>query len=171
MDCENKKILVCGMAKSGVAAAKLLKKHGAAVTVQDAKTEDLLGDTPAELRNEGIDLILGRNPENEVDSFDMLVMSPGVPLDLPFVKRADELGKTIIGETELGYRFTRSPFIGITGTNGKTTTTTLVGEIMKNAGRLAATVGNIGTPLTECAEDTDPKTGSWPNCQVFSLKR
>lgn len=150
MDYNNVKALVCGMAKSGIAAAMLLKENGAAVTAQDAKTEDLLGDAPALLREKGIELILGKNPEDSISGFDLLVMSPGVPLDLPFVKKAEELGIKIIGETELGYAFSKSPFIGITGTNGKTTTTTLVGEIMKNAGRLAAVVGNIGTPLTEC---------------------
>lgn len=170
MELENKKVLVCGMAKSGIAAARLLKKKGAAVTVQDAKTEDLLGDTPAELRSEGIELILGRNPEEEVDNFDMLVMSPGVPLDLTFVKKAAALGKKIIGETELGWQYAKSPFIGITGTNGKTTTTTLVGEIMKNAGKLAAVVGNIGTPLTECVENSSPDDWFVAELSSFQLE-
>ena len=85
MELKDKKVLVCGMAKSGIAAAKLLKKHGAYVTVKDAKTEDLLGTAPAELRNSDISLILGRNPEDEIEKFDMLVMSPGVPLDLPSI--------------------------------------------------------------------------------------
>ena len=170
MELKNKKVLVCGMAKSGIAAAHLLKQNGADVTVQDAKTEDLLGTAPAELRSKDISLILGRNPEDEIEKFDMLVMSPGVPLDLPFVKKAKELGKTIIGETELGYRFTRSPFIGITGTNGKTTTTTLVGEIMKNAGLLAGTVGNIGTPLTEAIEGAKPENWFVAELSSFQLE-
>ncbi len=170
MELQNKKVLVCGMAKSGVAAALLLKKHGAFVTVQDAKTEDLLGEQPSMLKENDIALILGRNPEEEIAGFDMLVMSPGVPLDLPFVKKAYELGKEVIGETELGFLFTKSPFIGITGTNGKTTTTTLVGEIMKNAGRLAGTVGNIGTPLTECAEGTAPEDWFVAELSSFQLE-
>lgn len=170
MDYTNKKVLVCGMAKSGAAAAFLLKKHGADVTAQDAKTEDMLGELPAQLKEKGIKLILGRNPEDEVAQFDMLVMSPGVPLDLPFVKKAYGLGKTVIGETELGFLFTESPFIGITGTNGKTTTTTLVGEIMKNAGMLAGTVGNIGTPLTGCAEGTNAKDWFVAELSSFQLE-
>ncbi|MBQ8941857.1 MAG: UDP-N-acetylmuramoyl-L-alanine--D-glutamate ligase [Firmicutes bacterium] len=170
MEYENKKVLVCGLAKSGAAAAILLKKHGADVTAQDMKTEELLGELPTELGGMGINLILGRNPDDEVLSFDMLVMSPGVPLDLPFINKAREAGKKIIGETELGFLFTRSPFIGITGTNGKTTTTTLVGEIMRNAGRLAGTVGNIGTPLTECAEGTSPEDWFVAELSSFQLE-
>ena len=170
MELTNKKVLVCGMAKSGVAAAMLLKKHGAQVTAQDAKSEEELGELAAKLRENGIGLILGRNPENETENFDMLVMSPGVPLDLPFVRKAYEKGIEVIGETELGYLFTKSPFIGITGTNGKTTTTTLVGEIMKNAGRLAGTVGNIGTPLTECAEGTSPEDWFVAELSSFQLE-
>lgn len=170
MECENKRVLVCGMAKSGVAAALLLKQKGAFVTVQDAKTEDLLGDAPQQLKEKGIELLLGRNPESEIEKFDMLVMSPGVPTDLPFVLKAKELGKKVIGETELGFCYTSSPFIGITGTNGKTTTTTLVGEIMKNAGRLAGTVGNIGMPLTQAIEGADPENWFVAELSSFQLE-
>ena len=88
MDFKNKKALVSGVAKSGISAARLLKKLGAEVTIQDAKTEDKLGDVVSELKSEGINLFLGANPDDIVEGMDILVMSPGVPTDLPFVEKA-----------------------------------------------------------------------------------
>ena len=131
MDFKNKKALVSGVAKSGISAARLLKKLGAEVTIQDAKTEDKLGDVVSELKSEGINLFLGANPDDIVEGMDILVMSPGVPTDLPFVEKAKKAGVKVMGEIELAWLFCKSPVIGITGTNGKTTTTTLVGEILK----------------------------------------
>lgn len=154
MELKDKKVLVSGMAKSGVAAARLLKKLGAVVTLQDAKTEDKLGEEPAKLRKEGIELYLGANPDDIVEDMELLVMSPGVPTELPFVEKARAKGIEVIGEIELAYRFCNSPVVGITGTNGKTTTTTLVGDIVKAYIQNTYVVGNIGNPFADIALDT-----------------
>lgn len=154
MDFENKKVLVSGVAKSGISAAYLLKKLGADVTIQDAKTEDKLGQVVNDIRNSGISLYLGANPDDIIENMDMLVMSPGVPTDLPFVNKAREKNIPVIGEIELAYMFCKSPVIGITGTNGKTTTTTLVGDICKAYYSNTYVVGNIGNPFADVTLDT-----------------
>lgn len=154
MDFKDKKVLVSGVAKSGVSAAYLLKKLGASVTIQDAKTEDKLGNVVTELKNNGIALYLGSNPDDIIENMDILVMSPGVPTDLPFVNKAREKNNPVIGEIELAYMFCKSPIIGITGTNGKTTTTTLVGDICKAYYNNTFVVGNIGNPFADITLDT-----------------
>lgn len=154
MDFKDKKVLVSGVAKSGVSAAYLLKKLGANVTIQDAKTEDKLGNVVTELKNNGIALYLGSNPDDIIENMDILVMSPGVPTDLPFVNKAREKNIPVIGEIELAYMFCKSPIIGITGTNGKTTTTTLVGDICKAYYNNTFVVGNIGNPFADITLDT-----------------
>ncbi len=150
MDVKNKKVLVSGIAKSGIAAAHLLRKFGADVIIQDAKTEDKLDrETLNGLEAEGIELYLGTNPDDIIADMDMLVMSPGVPTDLPFVNKARKLGIEVIGEIELAYRYCKSPVIAITGTNGKTTTTTIVGDILKAYKENTYVVGNIGEPFAK----------------------
>lgn len=154
MDFKDKKVLVSGIAKSGISAAGLLKKLGADVTVQDAKTEDKLGDVTDELRSQGFKLYLGANPDDIIEDMDILVMSPGVPADLPFVNRAREKNIPVIGEIELAYMFCKSPVIGITGTNGKTTTTTLAGDICRAYFENTFVVGNIGNPFADVTLET-----------------
>lgn len=154
MDFKDKKVLVSGIAKSGISAAGLLKKLGADVTVQDAKTEDKLGDVTDELRSQGFKLYLGANPDDIIEDMDILVMSPGVPTDLPFVNRAREKNIPVIGEIELAYMFCKSPVIGITGTNGKTTTTTLAGDICRAYFENTFVVGNIGNPFADVTLET-----------------
>ncbi len=154
MDFKDKKVLVSGIAKSGISAAGLLKKLGADVTVQDAKTEDKLGDVTDELRSQGFNLYLGANPDAIIEDMDILVMSPGVPTDLPFVNKAREKNIPVIGEIELAYMFCKSPVIGITGTNGKTTTTTLAGDICKAYFENTFVVGNIGNPFADITFET-----------------
>lgn len=155
MDLNDKKIMAVGLAKSGISAAKLCRKYGADVTVYDGKKEEALADQLAQLKGEDFTYILGREPlEEELAALDLMVLSPGVPTDLPFIVKARQLGVTIWGEVELGYHFCKSPLIGITGTNGKTTTTTLVGEIMQAFQPASLVAGNIGTPFTEVAQQT-----------------
>ncbi len=150
MDVKDKKVLVSGIARSGIAAAHLLRRKGAEVTIQDAKTEDKLDrETLNRLEEDGIELYLGTNPDDIIEEMDMLVMSPGIPTDLPFVNRARELGVEVIGEIELAYRYCKSPVIAVTGTNGKTTTTTLIGDILKAYVKDTYVVGNIGNPFAE----------------------
>ncbi|MEG2189490.1 MAG: Mur ligase family protein, partial [Christensenella sp.] len=150
MDYKNKKVLVVGMARSGVSAAVLLCKLGADVTIYDAKDEaDLPENVLAELKDFSYHNMLGKNPIDHIAEMDILVLSPGVPLDLPFIKKAYELNKAVIAEIELGFDVAKTDFIAITGTNGKTTTTALTGEIFKNAGITTHVLGNIGVPITK----------------------
>jgi len=155
---KNKKILVVGMGRSGMAAVRVLNDAGAAVSVQDSKTEEKIDEEFADyVRKSDIKCYFGVNPSAE-ETYDTVVISPGVPPDLKFVDLAKEKGAEIIGELELAYRMCRGKFVAITGTNGKTTTTTLVGEIFKNQKRDTVVAGNIGraviTDAVKASEDT-----------------
>ncbi|MDL2237346.1 UDP-N-acetylmuramoyl-L-alanine--D-glutamate ligase [Christensenellaceae bacterium OttesenSCG-928-K19] len=157
MDYKDKKVLVVGMARSGAAATKLLNDLGADVTIYDLKTkEQLPEDVCAILEGLHYHDMLGNDPLDIIEQMDVLVLSPGVPLGLPFIQKAYELGKKVIAEIELGYSASKADFIAITGTNGKTTTTSLVGEIFKNAGIKTYVLGNIGVPITQEALHTKP---------------
>lgn len=149
MNFKDKKVLVCGIALSGISAAILLNKMGAFVTLQDIKTEDKIDYNDLQLiKDNNINLYLGKNPDDILYDIDYIIVSPGIPLTLPYIQKAKKLNIPIIGELELGYIFCKSQVIGITGTNGKTTTTTLVSEIIKNFKGKVYTVGNIGIPFT-----------------------
>ena len=145
MEFKGKKALVCGMAKSGISAAELLKRLGCDVTLQDLKKEEELGDV-LYLKNQGIELYLGSNPDDIVTEFDFVVLSPGIPCDLTFILKAREAKIPVISEVELSYRLTPCPIAAITGTNGKTTTTTLAGDMFKTQYKNCVVVGNIGVP-------------------------
>lgn len=158
MDLLNKKVLVCGMAKSGVSAAKFLKSKFANVIIQDIK-KDFPDNILKELTELGINLFLGANPDKIISEQELIILSPGIPTDLPFLKKAKELNIPIWSEIELAYRFCPSQnIISITGTNGKTTTTSLVYEIVKSFCDNSVLVGNIGIPFTsklyDITEDT-----------------
>ncbi|MBR2678439.1 MAG: UDP-N-acetylmuramoyl-L-alanine--D-glutamate ligase [Bacilli bacterium] len=155
---ENKKILILGLARSGYQAAKLLIKRNNEVYLNEFKTEDKLDkDQLEELRELGVKLILGSHPDDLLDeSFDYLIKNPGVPIDHKYVLKARELGIEVINEVEMAYRLLPESvsIIGITGTNGKTTTTTLTYEIMKEAfGDRVHLAGNIGYPLSSIIEE------------------
>lgn len=154
---ENKKILVVGMARSGLAAARYLLRQGAVLVVNDSKSQEDLKDICQELESMGdVRFILGRNPNiDEVEDIDMAVVSPGVPLDLDYIMAIKMDRKKVISEIELAYQAGLKKnirFVGITGTNGKTTTTSLVGEIFKAQGVETYVVGNIGNPAIEAVE-------------------
>ncbi|NLG25310.1 MAG: UDP-N-acetylmuramoyl-L-alanine--D-glutamate ligase [Clostridiales bacterium] len=152
------RILMYGMARSGVAAARLFAERGATVRIADQKTAEQLGEALAQLRGlPGVEWRLGEPAESLLDGVDLMVISPGVPIEHPAVQKAKELGIAVLGELEMSYRLSQGTVIAITGTNGKTTTTTLVGEIFKNAGRRAHVVGNIGYPYASVAADTRPE--------------
>ncbi|MGE0132134.1 MAG: UDP-N-acetylmuramoyl-L-alanine--D-glutamate ligase [Blastocatellales bacterium] len=151
MQVDEKNILVVGLARSGAAAAEFLASRGARVTVNDAKPESELKDAES-LRANGIEVVTGSHPRELFEKSDLIVVSPGVPLALEPFQRARAAGAHVIGEVELAARFLRGRLIGITGSNGKTTTTTLAGELLKNAGLLAQVGGNIGTPLISLVE-------------------
>jgi len=146
MEVSGQKILVVGLGRSGAAAAAFLAERGARVTVNDAKPESELS-AAAELRAKSIEVVAGSHPSELFTQADVIVASPGVPLALDPFQAARTAGVPVISEVELAARFIRGRLIGITGSNGKTTTTTLIGELLKQAGLPTQVGGNIGTPL------------------------
>lgn len=152
MNYNNKNILVVGLAKTGVACAGFLASKGARVTVTDMRSETALAATLAELAQYSIILELERHDEATFLASDMIVVSPGVPMDLPQLVAAKLAGREIISEIELAARFIDAPIAAITGTNGKTTTTTILGAIFKHNGYHTFVGGNIGNPLIEAAQ-------------------
>lgn len=168
MEYNGKKALVCGMARSGIAAAKLLNRLGARVTLQDMKKREEISADVLALEGEGIVLYTGANPDEIACAQDLIVLSPGIPCDLPFIAAAENAGIEVISEVELAYRLTPCPITAITGTNGKTTTTTLTGEIMKTAYSGTAVVGNIGIPYSEEVERLTEK--DWVVAEISSFQ-
>jgi UDP-N-acetylmuramoylalanine--D-glutamate ligase len=152
-DYSGKNVMVVGMAKSGISAAKLLLKRGASVFLYDAKPKENFGENVSALLEHCTDL-LGKDPSAYISSMDALVLSPGVPTRLPFIRKAYALCKDVISEIELGYRCSKGDFVAISGANGKTTTTALTGEIFKASGRHTQVLGNIGQPISEEADLT-----------------
>lgn len=168
MTINGKKVLVVGVARSGVAAARLLVSRGAMVIANDAKPESELRDAAAELRALGVMLSLGGHPESLFANADLIVLSPGVPADLPQLESARRAGIEVISEPELAGRFMSGRMIGITGSNGKTTVTTLTGELMRAAGADVIVGGNIGTPLTGLLEKSSET--SWTVAELSSFQ-
>lgn len=148
---ENKKVLVLGLAKSGESAARVLNQLEAIVTVNDGKPFD---ENPAaqDLLAEGIKVVTGGHPLDLLEEdFAVMVKNPGIPYNNPMVERAMALKIPIITEVELAYLISESPIVGITGTNGKTTTTTLIADILNADGKVAKLSGNIGFPASDLA--------------------
>jgi len=161
------RVLIIGLGISGIGSFKLLKDK-VSVSVYDAKTEDKIAEEDKALFAEaGIKTFFGCEPEGE---YDTLVLSPAVPLNNPIVVKYKDLGAEIIGELELAYRYCKAQFIGITGTNGKTTTTTLVGEIIKAAEMPCEVVGNIGNAVSECCETVTEDTKMVTELSSFQLE-
>lgn len=149
----NKKVLVLGLAKSGESAARLLDKLGAIVTVNDGKPFE---ENPAaqSLLEEGIKVITGGHPLELLDEdFEWMVKNPGIPYKNPMVMRALEKKIPVITEVELAYLISDAPIIGITGSNGKTTTTTMIAEVLTAGGQNGLLSGNIGFPASQVAQD------------------
>ena len=158
MELNNKRVLVVGLGKSGVASALFLKNHGARVTVSDTKSGDELHNEIPILLDHGITVETGGHGERTFRGQDLIVVSPGVPVDAPPLVQARALGESVIGEIELAAQFLPGPILAITGSNGKTTTTTLTGEIMTAAGFPALVGGNIGTPAISLTDRAKPDT-------------
>jgi UDP-N-acetylmuramoylalanine--D-glutamate ligase len=155
MDLKNKKVLVAGTGISGMGAAGLLMKTEAELVLYDGNRELTVEGIQAKLpEKKGIQIIIGDLTDEVIATLDIAVLSPGVPTDAPFVMRMKEAGVLIWGELELADQFARGTVLAITGTNGKTTTTTLVGEILKNFYKDVYVVGNIGTAYTGVAMAT-----------------
>ena len=153
MELKEKKVLVFGSGISGEAAAVLLDREGAHVVLYDGN-EKLDAVKIKEKMPENVEVVVGAFPEEILDELDLTVMSPGVPTDLPVVKKMKEKGIPVWGEIELAYTCGKGDVLAITGTNGKTTTTSLLGEIMKNWKESVFVVGNIGNPYTSIVKDT-----------------
>src|SRR5205085_3971387 len=134
MNLKNKRVLVVGLGKSGVASALFLKRRGAKVTVSDTKTPDELREEIPLLLEEGIAVETGGHGERTFRGQDLIVVSPGVPVDAPPLVQARAVGEPVIGEVELASQFLPKKIVAITGSNGKTTTTTLAGEIIGAGG-------------------------------------
>ncbi len=171
MNLKGKKVLLIGLAKTGISTIKHLDKLGANIVVNDIKDKEKLKDILKELENlNNVEYILGYHPEN-IEDIDLVVVSPGVPLDLPFIIKIKEANLEIIGEVELAYRLSDSPmFIGITGTNGKTTTTSMVGEIFKRANKDTYIVGNIGNPVIDTVGVANNKSVLVTELSSFQLE-
>lgn len=149
---ENKKVLVLGLAKSGEAAARLLAKLGAIVTVNDGKPFEENPSAQA-LLEEGIKVVCGGHPLELLDeNFELMVKNPGIRYDNPMVVRALEKGISVWTEVELAYLVSEAPIIGITGSNGKTTTTTMIADVLNHGGKSGVLSGNIGFPASEVAQ-------------------
>ena len=160
-------VLVVGAARSGVAAAHLLARRGARVTLTDRKPQI---PEAAALQAAGVALELGGHVTATFESADLVVLSPGVPIDLPEVARAKAAGVTVIGELELASRWLRGPIVAITGTKGKSTTTTLVGRMLEAAGKRVLVGGNIGYPVSAQVESSTADTVHVIEASSFQLE-
>lgn len=163
-----KRALVLGMARSGVAAARLLLERGCEVTICDQKTKDQFEGALDELNVQGVHWHLGEDPAALLDGMDALIVSPGVPDTHPAIQKAREMGVEVMGELEYAYRESTGLLLAVTGTNGKTTTCTLLGEIFKNAGRRVWVVGNIGAPYAQAVRKM--RAGDVTVCEVSSFQ-
>ena len=171
MNLRGKKVLVFGSGKSGIGAADLLEQTGATPVIYDGNEkidkEAVLHKIPHHSRTE---VYAGKLPKEVQDSLDLVVLSPGVPTDIPMVRAFYEQGLPVWGEVELAYRTGKGRVLAITGTNGKTTTTALLGKIMKDAEDSVFVVGNIGTPYTSKALEMKDNTTTVAEISSFQLE-
>jgi UDP-N-acetylmuramoylalanine--D-glutamate ligase len=168
LDVSGKKVLVVGAARSGTAAARFLATRGAIVALNDRKPLAEWSEEARSLKESGVGLLAGDAPSWLLDQIELVVVSPGVPTKSIPVRYAERAGAEVIGEVELAWRYSRGRFVGVTGTNGKTTTTTLVGELLRDAGLPVQVGGNIGTPLISLA-DTSREDG-WTVAELSSYQ-
>jgi UDP-N-acetylmuramoylalanine--D-glutamate ligase len=170
LDLHNKHVLVVGLGKSGVASALFLKAHGAQVTASDTKSPDQLRDEIPLLLDHGITVETGGHGERTFRGQDLIVVSPGVPFDAPPLVQARALGEAVIGEIELAAQFLPGFIVAITGSNGKTTTTTLTGEVLTAGGFPTLVGGNIGAPAISLVEQATRDTATVLEVSSFQLE-
>ena len=163
-----KKVLVIGAARSGIASAKFLTARGATVAINDRKPIEEWSSEAVALKDEGIGCLPGDIPSWLLDQIDLIVISPGVPTKSIPVRYAERAGAEVIGEVELASRFLKGRIVAITGSNGKTTTTTLIGELLKNAGLVVQVGGNIGKPLISMVEGS--REDGWTVVELSSFQ-
>lgn len=170
MELKNKRVLVVGLGKSGIAAAMFLRQQGARVTVSDARSATALAEEIPALLEAGIMVESGGHGLLTFRRQDLIVISPGVPLDTPEVKQVISFGVPVIGEIELASRFLKGRILAITGSNGKTTTTTLVGKILAEGGLPTLVGGNIGTPVINLIPESSDETVNVLEVSSFQLE-
>ena len=169
MQIEGRKALVLGAGKSGIASARFLAERGATVALHDKKPVEEWSDTARSLKeSHKIGEISGQLPSWLLDQIDLVVISPGVPTNTIPARYVDRKDGEVIGEVELAYRFMKGRIVGITGSNGKTTTTTLIAELLKNSGIKTQVGGNIGTPLLTLAESSS--ADGWTVVELSSFQ-
>jgi UDP-N-acetylmuramoylalanine--D-glutamate ligase len=168
MDVNNKRVLVVGLGKSGVASALFLAERGATVAVSDAKSPEQLREEIPVLLDHGISVETGQHGERTFRDQDLIVVSPGVPFDVPQLVHARDVGIPVIGEVELAARYLRGHIVAVTGSNGKTTTTTLAGEILSAGDRKTLVGGNIGTPAISLVDRSTEDT--WIVLEISSFQ-
>jgi len=158
MDFRNKKVLILGLGRSGLSSARVLKKLGSEIWISDRGDNPYLRNLAHQLENEGINVELGKHSPEFIEGKDLIVISPGVPSNLSFLEKAKENGVCIISEIELGYLLSPSPIIAVTGTNGKSTVTALIGKVLEKAKIPNVVCGNIGNPFTGELDKLNPQT-------------
>jgi UDP-N-acetylmuramoylalanine--D-glutamate ligase len=168
VELSGKKVLVMGAARSGIACARFLAARGAVVALNDRKAIEEWPEEALSLKELGVGLLPGDVPMWLLDHIELVVMSPGVPTKIIPARYAERAGALVIGEIELAARFMRGRIVGITGTNGKTTTTSLIGELLKDAGLHVQVGGNIGTPLISLAETS--RDDGWTVAELSSFQ-
>ncbi|MNS55526.1 UDP-N-acetylmuramoylalanine--D-glutamate ligase [compost metagenome] len=167
---KGREVVVLGLAKSGVQVAKTMHEAGANVIVNDKKDRELCPEA-SELEALGISVLCGSHPEGLIHpGVSLLIKNPGIPYTVPPVQKALELGIEVVTEVEVAYHICQAPIIGITGSNGKTTTTTWVGKLLEAAGLHPIVAGNIGTPLCEAAAAASPEDWMVVELSSFQLK-
>ncbi|MDU4698746.1 MAG: UDP-N-acetylmuramoyl-L-alanine--D-glutamate ligase, partial [Paenibacillus sp.] len=163
-----RQVVVLGLARSGVQVAKTLHRYGAVITVNDKKEREQCPEA-SELEALGISVVCGGHPDGLIhEGVSLVVKNPGIPYTAPPVAKALELGIEVVTEVEVAYLLSPAPMIGITGSNGKTTTTTWIGNMLEAAGMRPIVAGNIGTPLCEAAEEAD--AGNWLVAELSSFQ-
>src|SRR5437763_615300 len=170
MDVKGKRVLVVGLGKSGVASAQFLAARGARVTVSDTRSQNELKTQIPVLLDRGIAVETGGHGERTFRDQDLIVVSPGVPSNLPQLTRARAQGIRVIGEIELAAHFLKGKIVAITGSNGKTTTTTLCGELIASAIQRTLVGGNIGTPVILLVNDSTEDTINVIEISSFQLE-
>ena len=168
MDVSGKKVLVIGAARSGIACARFLVARGATVALNDAQPLERWSADALALKNEGVGCLAGEPPGWLLDQLDLVVISPGVPTKAIPLRYAERAGAEVIGEVELASRFLKGRIVAITGSNGKTTTTSLIAELLQEAGVPTLVGGNIGTPLISLVESS--RADSWTVVEMSSFQ-
>lgn len=170
VELQGKRVLVIGLARTGVATAIFCSKRGAVVTCTDTRDESEMQEAVAKLKSSGVSLALGGHGDELLRGQELIVPSPGVPADAPLLNAARAKGISVWSEIELAWRFLKGKLIGITGSNGKTTTTSLIEHILRQSGFTAILAGNIGTPLIACVEQSREDTLTVVELSSFQLE-